>query len=105
MADLTHIFKIGQKVKCNMDGEIFDGVVKETFEDHIIVDISEISDHCWFEEGVNMDCVYLNFDEYVWMRGIDSDFEQEIRKALKELAKKYPEQWEKLIIEEEPLCK
>ena len=34
------------------------GIVKETYTDHIIVDIPEISDHCWFENNLNMDCVY-----------------------------------------------
>ena len=62
MSDLTHLFTVGQKVKCDMDGIIYHGVVKETFKDHIIVDIPEISDHCWFENGVNMDYVYPDYN-------------------------------------------
>lgn len=58
MANLTHLFKVGQKVKCKLDEKFYDGSVKETYPDHIIVDISRISDHCWFEEGFNIDCVY-----------------------------------------------
>ena len=41
-----------------MDGTFYRGTVKETYTDHIIVDIPEISDHCWFENNLNMDCVY-----------------------------------------------
>ena len=85
MADLTHLFTIGQKVKCNMDGETFDGIVKETFEDHIIVDVPGISNHCWFGNGVNIDYVY---PDYNCLYGVDSDFNsavrQEIRKILEE---------------------
>lgn len=58
MANLTHLFKIGQKVKCNLDGVFYNGTVKETYEDHIIVDVPDISDHCWFEEGFNIGNVY-----------------------------------------------
>nr|DAH72906.1 MAG TPA: Histone methyltransferase Tudor domain [Bacteriophage sp.] len=58
MTNLIHLFKVGQKVRCNMDGTFYKGTVKETYTDHIIVDIPEISDHCWFENNLNMDCVY-----------------------------------------------
>lgn len=58
MSNLSHLFKIGQSVKCNMDGEFYDGIIKEAHTNHIIVDIPDISDHCWFENEVNMDCVY-----------------------------------------------
>lgn len=54
MADLTHLFKVKQKVRCNMDGIFYKGTVKETYTDHIIVDIPEICDHCWFENGFNI---------------------------------------------------
>lgn len=39
--------------------------VSLTYPDHIIVDIPEISKHCWFENDFNMDCVYpeYNFQE------------------------------------------
>ena len=65
MADLTHVYHAGQRVRCNMDYIMYMGTVKEVCADHIIVDIPEVSDHCWFEEGLNMDCVYpeYNFEE------------------------------------------
>ena len=58
MSDLRHIFKIGQKVKCDFDGNFYNGTVKETYLDHIIVDVPDVSNHCYFETGFNMDCVY-----------------------------------------------
>ena len=45
-----------------MDGKFYNGTVKETYTDHIIVDIPEISDHCYFEEGFNMGCVYPDYN-------------------------------------------
>ena len=62
MSDLTRLFKIGQKVKCNFDGKLHDGTVKETYIDHIIVDVPDISEHCYFENGFNMDCVYPEYN-------------------------------------------
>ena len=58
MSNLTRIFRIGQKVRCNMDGTFYSGTVKETYADHIIVDIPDISDHCWFESGFNIGDVH-----------------------------------------------
>ena len=43
MADLTHIFKVGQRVKCRMD--------------HVIIDIPDVSNHCWFENDLNIEDV------------------------------------------------
>ena len=65
MSDLTHLFTIGQPVRCRLDEKFYKGPVKETYPDHIIVDIPEISKHCWFENDFNMDCVYpeYNFQE------------------------------------------
>lgn len=57
MADLTHLFKIGQRVRCNFDGKLNQGVVKEIHQNHIIVDVPDISDHCMYENGFNIDCV------------------------------------------------
>lgn len=54
MADLTHLFKVGQKVRWRTEGKLLDGVVKEVNEDHVIVDVPEVSDHCYFEEGTNL---------------------------------------------------
>ena len=62
MANLTHLFHVGQKVKCSLDGKFYDGVVKETYVDHIIVDVPDISDHCWFEEGFNIGDVYPDYN-------------------------------------------
>lgn len=62
MSDLTHLFSVGQKVRCDMDGVFHKGTVREIYEDHIIVDIPDISDHCWFENDLNMDCVYPEYN-------------------------------------------
>ena len=62
MSNLTHLFKVGQKVKCSMDGKLHSGTVKETYTDHIIVDVPGISNHCYFENGFNMDCVYPEYN-------------------------------------------
>ena len=67
MANLTHIFKVGQKVKVR-GGDAIDGyrwnkgTIKETHEDYIIIDIPEISDHCYFEEGFNLSDVYPEYN-------------------------------------------
>lgn len=58
MSDLTHLFSVGDKVQCKVDHIFFKGTVKETYQNHIIVDIPEISDHMWFENGVNIGDVY-----------------------------------------------
>lgn len=62
MSNLKHLFKVDQKVTCRLDGNSYKGTVKETHENHIIVDIPEISDHCWFENGFNMDCVFPEYN-------------------------------------------
>ncbi len=62
MSDLTHLYHTGQRVHCNLDRIMYMGTVKEVYTDHIIVDIPEVSDHCWFEEGLNMDCVYPEYN-------------------------------------------
>ena len=51
MSNLTHIFKVNQKVRVIMDGTFYKATVKETHEDHIIVDVPEISDHCYFDNS------------------------------------------------------
>ena len=69
MANLTHLFKIGENVKYVVNDfdekRIYDGTVKEVAADHVLVDIPEISDHMWFEEGMNLDMLYpaYNFTE------------------------------------------
>lgn len=66
MSDLTHIFSIGQKVKCAFYDEfeviMYNGRVKEVYEDHIIVDVPKVSDHCWFEKDFNIDSVYPDYN-------------------------------------------
>lgn len=46
MSNLIHLFSVGQKVRCNMDGTFYKGIVTETHTDHIIIDIPEVSNHC-----------------------------------------------------------
>lgn len=60
--DLTHLFKIGQKVKCRFDDKMHSGTVKEVDQDHIIVDVPAVSDHCWFEIGFNIEDVYPEYN-------------------------------------------
>ena len=62
MADLTHLFKAGQIVRCRLDGDTYIGTVKETYTDHIIVDIPAVSEHCWFESGFNIGDVQPVYD-------------------------------------------
>lgn len=67
MADLTHLFEIGQHVKYKNDD--FDAVkkfipcvVKETYPDHIIITDTETNTDLWCEEGLNMDCVFPDYE-------------------------------------------
>ena len=66
MANLTHLFKEGQKVRHiinDFEGKrCYKGEVKEVFEDHLIVSIPELSDHLWFEEGFNLDTLYPEYN-------------------------------------------
>lgn len=62
MANLSHLFNPGQKVRCNFDGTFYKGTVIKTDIDYIIVDIPEISDHCCFEEGFNIGDVYPEYN-------------------------------------------
>ncbi len=69
MANLTRLFPIGQKVKY-MDKEpwetkprMYKGIVVESYEDHVIVDVPQISDHMWFEEGFNLEQLYIDYGE------------------------------------------
>ncbi len=71
MANLTHLWKVGDAVRCRMDGVLHKGAIKEVYADHVIVDIPEISDHVWFEEGLNMGDLYpeYNFNadgDHIW---------------------------------------
>ena len=64
MADLRTLFKVGQKVKCkNPDNGRFDnGIVKETHEDHMIVDVENVCDHMMYMNGFNMDLVFPEYN-------------------------------------------
>lgn len=62
MADLRHLFRVGQPVRCRLEGSFYKGTIKEVYNDHIIVDIPELSDHCWFESNFNLDCVYPDYN-------------------------------------------
>lgn len=55
---IKNLFHVGQKVECRLDEKFYSGTVTEVYDDHIIVDVPEVSDHCWFEENFNIDCVY-----------------------------------------------
>ena len=67
MSNLTHLFKVGQKVTYRNND--FDAVkqnipcvVKETYPDHIIITDTETDTDLWIEEGLNMDCVYPEYN-------------------------------------------
>ena len=67
MSNLTHLFKVGQKVTYRNND--FDAVkrnilcvVKETFPDHIIITDTETDTDLWIEEGFNLDCVYPEYN-------------------------------------------
>lgn len=62
MQNLTHIYQVGQKVRCRMDGKFFKGTIKEVHEDHLIIDIPDVSDHCWFEPGFNLCDVFPEYN-------------------------------------------
>lgn len=71
MSDLSHLFKIGQKVKYKNDDfdaikKFSDCIVKETYKDHIIITDLETNTDLWVQEGFNMDLVYpeYNFISY-----------------------------------------
>ena len=51
---MNKTFSVGQKViwitNDRVDGyQKYSGIVKEVYDDHIIVDIPEFNDHCWFD--------------------------------------------------------
>ena len=62
MTNLTHLFKVNQKVKVSFGGMFYPGTIKETYEDHIIVDVPEISNHMWYEEDLNLDNVFPEYN-------------------------------------------
>ena len=63
MANLKHIFKVGQRVKCrNNDFDSLQkydyGIVTETHEDYIVVNLTEIDVNMYYENGCNIGLVY-----------------------------------------------
>lgn len=67
MSDLTHLFKVGQKVKYKNDDfdavkKIIPCVVKETYADHIIITDTETDTDLWIAPGFNLDCVYPEYN-------------------------------------------
>ena len=62
MSNLTHWFKLGQNVKCNFDVKLHEGIFNVIYKEHIIVDIPDISDHCYFENGFNIGDVYPDYN-------------------------------------------
>lgn len=67
MSDLTHLFKVGQKVyQRNTDfdavKEFTPCVVKETYSDHIIITDTETDTDLYIAEGFGLDCVYPDYN-------------------------------------------
>ena len=61
-SDLTHLFEVGQKVRCKINGKFYKGTVKETYEAYIIVDIPEISSHRMFGHNSDIGKVYPEYN-------------------------------------------
>lgn len=72
MANLTHLFQENQPVYCKTEIGFIRSIVKEVYEDHIIVDVPHISDHMWYEEGWNIGDVY---PIYGWSEDFKEDEE------------------------------
>lgn len=67
MTNLTHLFKVGQKVAYKNDDfdtveKLIPCIVKKVFKDHIIITDIITNTDLWVEEGLNMNCVYPNYD-------------------------------------------
>lgn len=61
MSNLTHLFKVNQAVKVNLDGKIYKGTVTKTYEDHIIINAPEISNHLYYDADM-LDTVYPEYN-------------------------------------------
>lgn len=70
MANLTHLFKVGQEVKVESEefGEVnfYDGIVKEVYEDHIIVTNLDLGIDGYYEEGFNLEWIYPAYNFTSW---------------------------------------
>lgn len=62
MADLTHLWRVGQLAYYRVGNKLHKGTVKEVYADHLIVDCPDISDHIWFQQGYNLDCLYPDYN-------------------------------------------
>lgn len=67
MTNLTHLFHVGQKLKIRNDDfdslqKFDDGIVKEAHEDHIIVTETKTNTDGWYEEGLNIDLLYPEYN-------------------------------------------
>ena len=53
---------VGQEVTARFEefGKITSskGIIKEVYPDYVIADIEGLSNHCMFEQGFNLDCLY-----------------------------------------------
>lgn len=63
MSNYKHLFKINQQViiKFEDDKKTHKGTITETATDYIIVDVPDISDHCYFDCD-NIGCVYPDYN-------------------------------------------
>lgn len=67
MANLAHLFHVGQKVRIRNDDfdslqKWDDGVVKEVYPDHIIVTETKTNTDGWYEEDFNIDLIYPDYN-------------------------------------------
>lgn len=67
MANLTHLWKVGQNVRIrNTDIDTiqkwYTGYVQEVHSDHLIVFCNKINHTMWFEENMNLDCLYPEYN-------------------------------------------
>ncbi len=62
MPDLTRLWKVGQNIRYKCEGSWHNGKVREVYPDHLIVNCPTISDHIWFQQGYNLDCLYPDYN-------------------------------------------
>lgn len=66
MSDLTHLWKVGQRVRIRIND--FDmqgwltGYVQEVYSDHLIVYCNEIDHNMWFEQDMNLGDLYPEYN-------------------------------------------
>ena len=66
MADLTHLWKVGQRVRIRSNDsemqEWLTGYVQEVYSDHLIVHCNEIGHNMWFEKDMNLGDLYPEYN-------------------------------------------